>query len=161
MYIPQIPIKFFSKNIGYAREYPGTTVGPSMEESIQIQHVITLANCILKFITSRSQNRRRRWEEERRSEREEEESASRATCAGLLSQFGRGQIRPYGKMNSTHTPVGPSSWKTLKMTFFRETWNYNGTFQNKRIVMVDLQTLRIIMVPIQITLVFTMHSESC
>jgi len=30
MYILQIPIKFFRKNVGYAREYPGTTVGPSM-----------------------------------------------------------------------------------------------------------------------------------
>ena len=30
MYIPQIPIKIFPKKAGYAREYPGTTVGPSM-----------------------------------------------------------------------------------------------------------------------------------
>jgi hypothetical protein len=30
MYIPRIYIKFFLKNVGYAREYPGTTVGPPM-----------------------------------------------------------------------------------------------------------------------------------
>jgi len=30
IHIPLKPIKILSKNVGYAREYPGTTVGPSM-----------------------------------------------------------------------------------------------------------------------------------
>jgi hypothetical protein len=30
MYIPQIPIKIFPKNVGYAQEYLGTTIDPPM-----------------------------------------------------------------------------------------------------------------------------------
>ena len=30
MYIPLRTTKFFPKNVGYAREYPGTSVGPPM-----------------------------------------------------------------------------------------------------------------------------------
>jgi len=33
MYIPLRTTKIFPKNIGYAREYPGTTVGPPMAEN--------------------------------------------------------------------------------------------------------------------------------
>ena len=36
MYIPLRTTKFFLKNVGYAQEYPDTTVGPPMARAVVI-----------------------------------------------------------------------------------------------------------------------------
>ena len=51
-----------------------------------------------------------------------------------------------------HLQLGPFCLHTYSVSFLRETKNCNGMFRNRRIVMVFLQTLKIVMVWIQKTL---------
>ena len=43
MYIPLRTTNFFLKNVGYARKYPGTTVGPPM-------HAVSLPPCVRELL---------------------------------------------------------------------------------------------------------------
>ena len=103
----------------------------------------------LGFRRRRRVGRTREWETEWAREQTERWGHGRMA----LSASGQGQKHSYRKANSTHTTAsGPKQLEDVKMAKLSETLNCNGKSQNSWILMVHLKVLRIVMVPIQITL---------